>query len=329
MCSKTIEDGLACEVLPTGASIEANAATAPGSLPPPTIEGRELAEGCRKAFNGLAASAFFLAGLAAVAGGVLLLADPPRAVSHETARGVGMVALVAALVWFAVGFGSLSKHRWAVYLAIVFAGLNLVGGVISLGEGLNFSIVAGLLVNFGVLTQAEKALKLAKRSRWNLVERPDFQCLVAKCDVDALLHVLHHGGLVDQRLALQALGSLGKVAAVPKLVEVVLQRVPPRPDETDCCRVCRRKLRAWNRDMGKQLCGKCARQLRLLQQNPENVPPSPSQLAAEALGRIGPAAHSATPVLQRARQSADPRLRQAARWALNRIQRDDGGDWKP
>jgi ribosomal protein S27E len=269
-----------------------------------------------QALNQLSGSAFFFAGLSAILGVVLLFADRDGAIAFAA------LLLISAALWGTGAIRLRAKQFWAVILVGILAGLNFLGGIISLlGGGFSFPVLIGLVINGGVLTLAQNAIRLRSQNRWNPDQHPEMQDLVEDGDLDALLTELRDGNRNDKRKALRAIAALGPkaVPATPALIELVKRAAPPQPWETDRCEICKDKLTVWNRSLGRQLCASCGKRLMAMRQNPDDVDPSLAEMAADALGQIGPRAAEAVPALDEVKTSKDFRLQQAATRAIRAI----------
>jgi hypothetical protein len=98
----------------------------------------------------------FIGGAFAVFGGLALMAAGAFLGAMGAGEGGGLIAalgavagvffLIYAALLFAVGFGLLKRKRWAWYVALVAAGLQILLG---LGSLLAFDII-GALLNLGI-----------------------------------------------------------------------------------------------------------------------------------------------------------------------------------
>jgi hypothetical protein len=248
----------------------------------------------------------------------------------------GAIGLLVGLVlstgvWVGLAAAVRQGASWAVVAVIVWEGLLLLSVII--GAFLEMEATHGspwrhgwmLLLHVTVLTLAGRVANcqaaLARRRRWGLDAHAGLAEMVGRRDFASLVGILRGGENDMKRAVILALGGLGSEAAgaVPALIEVVQERLPPEEWETDLCEVCRMELTIWNRHLGAQMCQQCSGRLLLIQEEPERIDPTVSEMAAVALGCVGPAAAPAAPVLRRAARSKDPGLSKAASDALDLI----------
>jgi hypothetical protein len=290
----------------------------PAAAPAPDKGESELENKLRRAYQQLGGSALCLAVLCAVVALILIA-------SREGAPlGVGL--LVYCCVWSLGGAAALRRKAWGAWLVAAVAGVNWLGSFITLFQGGVVPAVISLVVNGGVLTQAALVADLSRKRRWSsLSAHPEMRSAAEQGDLAPLLRVLRRGRGNDLRAALAALGNMGPAAApaVPDIVQVLLRRAPPVDGDKSVCHLCGVKLSLWNRDLTTNFCRGCFVYFSGRQQDQVGVAPSPSEVAAEVLGRIGPAARPAVEALERVARSPEPHLRRAAEEALRRIQ-DDG-----
>jgi hypothetical protein len=288
----------------------------------PTRVDDEVETKRRSVLKSLAGSAFFLGSLAAVAGVVLVVVEPPGNSTRGEAVAFGLFALLWSGLWFLGGKGALAGRRWAVVLILVLACINLLGAFVNFINGARFISVVAFLLNAGILTQTDQVFRLDRKRRWTVAANPEIGRAAERGDVVGLVRVLRRDNKDEARAALLALERLGERAApaVPQLIELVERKVPPEPWQSDRCLVCRKELTVWNKGLGSQLCNGCGQRIQLMKQNPDAVDPSLSELAARVLGGIGPTALTAIPVLERVSRSIDPSLSRAAGEALRQIQ---------
>lgn len=289
---------------------------------------RKLPDELRAASAHLAYTCFGISLFGILGGAMLLFSDPPHGIgisdtqvnAAQAARAWGWAAITVGAIWIVIGALVKSQIRLGVYGAASFALINLLGFFSQLLHGLDVRVVAGMLLHLAVLSHVDTIRTLWKRGRWDLLGRPDVQMHLDRQDLKSLLTMLANGSTNDQRAAMQAIRSMGADAqpAVPYLIEAVTSGSPPDSPKSDLCANCGRRVTLWNRSFGSDICGKCKNDLQAIRHQ-RGLPPSLAQLAAEALGGIGPAAESAVPALLHARHSRDRRLHEAANCALSHI----------
>ena len=285
--------------------------------PAPADDEADLETKYRRALQQLGGSALALAALCALAAAILILTGGDE--------GLGLLALLFCALWSLGGAALLCRRIWGLWVVAAVAVLNLLGAFISLTQGALVPALIGFSVNGGILTQAALVEQLSTKRRWSsLSARPELRDAAEQCDVAPLVRALRQARGNDLRAALAALGKMGPAAApaVPDLMEVVLRRAPPEEGGKGLCQLCGKKLTLWNRDMTTPFCRVCFVYFSARRQDAVGANPSPSELAATVLGRIGPAARQAAGVLERVSRSPEPHLRQAAVEALRRIQAD-------
>ena len=127
--------------------------------------------------------------------------------------------------------------------------------------------------------------------------------------VPLLIPLLGHENGYVQNSAAKALGSIGPdaAAAVPALVDALRLREGYRPCAVDAAEA------LWNINQHPRAIPAL---IELLRADNGAVP------AAEALGRIGPAAHEAIPALRDGAKNPNPEVRRAAIEALRKVSGD-------
>jgi len=123
---------------------------------------RELVKRFRSAANVLGGFLIFL-GLLCTGAGLVLIVAPPRVHSHQEWLGTfGILATLLGLAWIGCGILSCKKRLGAFRVIFVLATLTFAGHLVTalLGAGVNW---AGLCFSFGVISQAQTTLDLAKK----------------------------------------------------------------------------------------------------------------------------------------------------------------------
>ena len=222
-----------------------------------------------------------------------------------------------------------TERRWAVYAVLAWAGLNFLSSLVAVFIELDATKVLPLktiILTIAFASVAGQAGRVASfqrsfaRRRWQPDAHLDVAAALRRRDFPALVALLREGDEDQKRTVITGLRDLGAAAtpAVPALVEVVKERLPFRPEQTGFCQVCQVPLTAWNHSLfglpGKHpgVCVKCEARSRMLAEAPESVDPTPAEMAAGALGRIGPLAKPAVPALKAACESKDATLSRAA-----------------
>jgi hypothetical protein len=155
----------------------------------------------------------------------------------------------------------------------------------------------------------------------DLTEFPELAAVTTHevVNIPLLVTALKNESKSVRKAALRALVEIGPQAApaVPALIHQLLLGAPPDLIPKDGCEICGKKLTIWTRHVGTQRCLSCG--------NRVGTPSLTTyELAAEALGHIGPNAKQAVPALLRVRKSRDPGLSKACDRALKRIRKEPG-----
>jgi hypothetical protein len=264
--------------------------------------------------------------------GIILLASEAPVLSNlgpRQARVFGVLSLcyggLLLTLTYHVGRGRMwaTKTCFILFACQFLVSLPFTGQSVRNGQFLPLIFFVLVGMSFARVFDKAHLLRLATRpARGPLEARPKLHKLLTEGNVDALLAALHTECKDAQRGIVQALGSLGELAApaVPLLLEILEGKGLPWPTEANRCPQCGRRVTIWNKAFGSRLCGACHNSSR---NHPEKFWSSLQQFAAEALGQIGPPARVAIPALKRVSEYADLDLRNAASRALFLLEHSD------
>lgn len=230
-----------------------------------------------------------IAGTACIGIGVFI------ALGQRPAMIAGVVMTIFALMLrFYAGFVNNNP------MEILVLGLSLIG--------VQFAFVVESLRLFAKVRTEREFAGLAS-------DEADRQTPVERC-----IELLKHPKRSIRIESLHSLAEMGDEAApaVPAIIEQ-LKTGDISPDSANICDMCGTKLTLWNRSLGSPRCGPCTHRVRAAANGADQW--TLAEVAADTLGRLGPSASAAAPMLKKLSQCPNPLLADKCRAALSAIQR--------